>query len=563
MPIRVNLPDGTVGEFPDGMSDDAIAGVLRKQFPPKEAAPNPAEGMSALERGLAGAGGAAMRLRDKIFPPANPISMLDPTKTGGQVDAETRQRKDDLAAYERNKEALGTAGKVGEVASEVALSSLPVARASNLGSAVLTKTLGRLAPAAGDVLANAAYAGITAEPENRGEAALMGGAGAAAGRLLVRTLGGVAKPFVSKDAKALIDAGVRPTPGQLFGDGPLGQMARATEDKLMSAPVAGDIIRGARTRGIEQYNNVEINRALAPLGVTVRGAGEDAIASAQRIVSDAYDVALPQTFMSPKGAVEAVQAADAALKDIPLLTPEQQGTLYQYVARKIRPQIQTGQPIEGKTWKAIDAEIGHYARQFSTAADPSSHSLGDAFYVLQQSWRDGLEATSQEAMNLLKQANTSYRGLLPAVKAADRALAQGGRFTPLQFERAAQKFGQDGDPLNAAARRVLPTSIPNSGTADRLGMVAAFASPIKTAAATGVAAALYSPMGMAFLVNGLRNKLSDKAFAYLHSLPPDEAMKFLEKLSAATPDLGLAANQLIAQMGRAMATQPPQQEVEE
>lgn len=34
MPKRVQLPDGTTGEFPDTMSDDDIGRVLRKQFPP-------------------------------------------------------------------------------------------------------------------------------------------------------------------------------------------------------------------------------------------------------------------------------------------------------------------------------------------------------------------------------------------------------------------------------------------------------------------------------------------------------------------------------------------------
>jgi hypothetical protein len=34
---EVELPDGSVGEFPDEMSDDAIAAVLRKQFPPTAA----------------------------------------------------------------------------------------------------------------------------------------------------------------------------------------------------------------------------------------------------------------------------------------------------------------------------------------------------------------------------------------------------------------------------------------------------------------------------------------------------------------------------------------------
>jgi len=42
MAKRVQLPDGGIGEFPDNMSDDDIAGVLRKQYSPQqEATPTP------------------------------------------------------------------------------------------------------------------------------------------------------------------------------------------------------------------------------------------------------------------------------------------------------------------------------------------------------------------------------------------------------------------------------------------------------------------------------------------------------------------------------------------
>jgi len=54
----VNLPDGTQGQFPDTMSDDDIAGVLRKQFGGGE---EPAESKAyALARSLGGSGRAAV-----------------------------------------------------------------------------------------------------------------------------------------------------------------------------------------------------------------------------------------------------------------------------------------------------------------------------------------------------------------------------------------------------------------------------------------------------------------------------------------------------------------------
>jgi hypothetical protein len=39
MPTIVDLPDGTQGEFPDSMDDDAIKAALRTKYPPKDAPP--------------------------------------------------------------------------------------------------------------------------------------------------------------------------------------------------------------------------------------------------------------------------------------------------------------------------------------------------------------------------------------------------------------------------------------------------------------------------------------------------------------------------------------------
>ncbi|MDM0103743.1 hypothetical protein QTH97_02275 [Variovorax sp. J22R24] len=555
------LERGLIAADAAGNAEDARAFANAIRQARSSAAPakvDTAEGMSTTEKVLTGIGGGLSKMRDQIFPPGNPINSLS-MGTLGRDD--TRERRDNLATYEANKADLGTAGAIGEAIPEVVATAAPISRAGTLISKapVLARTLGRLAPAAGDIAANAGYAAATADEGNRGTSAMVGGAGAAGGRLLTRALGGVAKPFVSKDAQTLIDAGVTPTPGQLFGDNLPGRVVRATEDKAMSIPLAGDLIRNARTRSMEQYNNVEINRALAPLGKKVRGSGEDTIESAQRAISDAYDLALPQMFLTPAKATQALQATDAALKDIPLLTVEQEGKLIQYVARKIQPQLQSGKPIDGKTWKAIDAEIGHQAREFSTAADPSAHSLGEAFYALQQSWRDGLEATTPAAKSLLKEANSSYRQLLPSVKAADRAMGQGGRFTPLQFNRAAQKFGQDGSELNTAARRVLPASIPDSGTAGRallgagvIGGAATAGALGHTAGAAALTAVLYSRPGINFLLDGLGAAIPKSVSDALRALPPAQA---LERLATQYPHLQPMAQSVVSQLARQMATQ--------
>ncbi|WP_313642323.1 hypothetical protein [Stenotrophomonas sp.] len=61
MPIEIELPDGTIAEFPDGMPDAEIEAVIQKQFPaPAAAQPEPAyratDAMSGLDRFRAGIG---------------------------------------------------------------------------------------------------------------------------------------------------------------------------------------------------------------------------------------------------------------------------------------------------------------------------------------------------------------------------------------------------------------------------------------------------------------------------------------------------------------------------
>ncbi|WGT66014.1 hypothetical protein [Variovorax paradoxus] len=553
----IALPDGSTGSFPDDMDDGAITAVLRKQFPPKEPAPNPADGMTATERFVTGVGGAAARLRDKIFPPGSPIDAMTFSHTGDNG----RARKADLATYEANKEALGTAGKVGEITGEVAATAIPIGRAASLGGKVLAKTLGRMAPASADIATNAGYAAATAEPDERGTAALVGGAGAAGGRVLTRALGGLARPFVSKEAQALIDAGVRPTPGQLFGDGPIGSLVRSAEDKITSIPLVGDVVQHARRRSLSEYGNAEINAALKPLGEKVAGSGAEAVEQASKVVSDYYDRVLPQTFIPPQGVVQAVKSVRSSIDEIPLITDEQKGHVIKYVAQKITPAVneaaQRGGPISGETAKAIDAEIGHYARKFTSSVNPSDHPLGEAFYELQASLRGALEGTTPEAIRTLSATNAAYRQMLPVLKAADRTTS--GQFTPRQLNRASGQYNQRPSELNLAGQKVLPNTVPDSGTAGRallggslLGGGAALTGQALPAAA---AAALYSGPGMSFLVNGLRGVVPDKVISHIASLPPAGQRTALEQLAAQIPAVGARLRELVPQVGRALATQ--------
>lgn len=518
---------------------------------------NPAEGMSTTERFVTGMGGAAARLRDQIFPPGNPVNALS-MGTLGRDD--TLQRKDDLATYERNKEALGTAGKVGEVATEIAASSIPISRASTIGGHVLKRAIGRMAPATADIAANAGYSALTAEPDQRGEAAGWGAAGAAGGRVLTRALGGIAKPFVSKEAKELMEQGVTPTPGQLFGDGPLGSSIRSFEDKASSIPLVGEVVNYARGRSIGDYGRAEVNRAINPLAKKVSGVGTEAVEKAQKLVSEQYDQALPHVNMPAKNVVAAVDDGIEEAMRNPLLDPRQANVLTRY---KARLQTAMDQGVDGQLFKQIDSEMGYNGRKFLSSPNPEDHALGEAFYDLQASWRYQLEQVAPEGIvGQIKAANAAHRNMLPIVKASDKASAQGGRFTPNQLKAAGRATDVDAGALNEAGQAVLPGRIPDSGSAGRLlfgalgtGVGTAMTGLAPAATAGGIAAVIYSRPGVNFLVNGLGGMIPNKLKSALLYVTPKEAIEHLDLMAQAYPQMREALQQLTAQMGRQLATQ--------
>ncbi|KIQ20550.1 hypothetical protein RT97_28280 [Variovorax paradoxus] len=593
---EVELPNGSIGEFPDSMDDAAIASVLRKQFPAKTYTDAPGENYSnegrsqaptlrqTLENQFAGgfaeklggvvrdvAVGARKGVRDMVDSldkevvagPASPVPSDHPVAR----DARAYVSPESLEANKAYG-AAGPAAGVGRVLPELALTAVPIAGASAKlaqgARMALPKALQGLSGLIGDVGANAGYAAATAAPGEAADAAKWGAAGAVGGRVLGRAIG-LGKSLISKDAQALVDAGVRPTPGQLFGDGPIGSTVRRLEDAATSLPLVGDALKYARNRSLSEYGNAEINAALRPLGVAVKGSGADAVEQAQRIISSTYDKVLPQTVIRPQIVKQALVKALDDIDNIPLLTTEQGGLIRRYVSGKILPTAQEatqrGGAIPGEIANRIDGEIGHYAREFTKSQNPSDHSLGEAFYALQSALRETVEGLTPEATKTLGQARTAYRHLLPIVSAADKTAS--GQFTPRQLNRGASKFDQAPSALNRAGQNVLPSTIPDSGTAGRalwaLAIGGGGAALAGHAAPAAVAAALYSSAGVGLMVKGLRGDLAPGVYNVLIDMAPHKQAEWLVKFAQQHPQfkdrISEVGQQLVSQIGRAMAAQ--------
>jgi|GEM_PF-1995847 len=545
-----------IAATPDAQPDDNYSNEGRSR--PE----SPYASMGTAERTWEGVKGGAARLRDELLPPGNPLKVF----SQDQSESAGRDRKARLAYYEQNKDDLGTAGAIGDVLPEVALSAAPIARAGTvIGRApMLAKALGRYAPAIGDIVANAGYEATKAgyNGGDVGTAALAGGGGATAGRVLTRALGGL-KPLMSKEAQALVKEGVYPTPGQMF-DGPVGSLARSIEDKATSIPLVGDVINYARTRSLGDYGRAEIKNALEPVGGKVTGSGAEAVDRAQQQVSKVYDSALDGMNVTPRAIENTVGKTKFEIQGIPLLDDRQAAQLAGYLNMRVAPLIEQGAPINGQMAKALDAEMGHYARKYSRSVDPAHHPLGEAFYTAQANWREAMAAgSSPDKTALLEAANAAHRNLLPIVKAADKAAAQGGKFTPGQLQRSYGPYRQEQSALNEAGQAVLPSRVPDSGSAGRLLFGssalggAAFAGGVgPVAAGGGLTAILYSRPGLALMTNGLAGHLQPHIRDWLLKLPPDRQREFILRYAKEVPSV----NQLAAQVGRQLATQgEPQQ----
>jgi hypothetical protein len=210
MPTHVQLPDGSIGEFPDGMTDQQIEAVLQKQFPQQQAQPQPPEQPSALSRFLSSA----------VTPIKGAVQGLDPRPT----DAETQQGLTTpydyvLRPFERVVESHLEQAKEARDAAK----SGRVAEALGHGLATITPVVGPYAAGVGETLGKQAGSGDVA-------GAMGTGAGNVALLLAPKAVGKAAE--VAKDAApALVRAAT--------GTGPktVGELVKQTKAANEAADV--------------------------------------------------------------------------------------------------------------------------------------------------------------------------------------------------------------------------------------------------------------------------------------------------------------------------------------
>ncbi len=359
------------------------------------------------------------------------------------------------------------------------------------------------------------------------------------------------------DARKLSDAGILLTPGQMGG-----RFARRIEDAMTSAPMTGAGINAAKTRGLESFDVVAINQALDPIGEQVsRGAGRGAVQEASQRVSAAYNRALNGVQVVPDGQY----AADIqAVLNTPNLPQAIRQDLNDIVATSVQGRMGAG--VDGRTWKAVDEELGAMARAADAASgtQPTQRYLRDAIRRLQEAHLGVLQRASPQAAQGVEAADAAFANMTRIIKAASGAgtSGRGGVFPPSDLNRAvATGGGRSGrrafaqgealmQDLTDPAMNVLPQTVPDSGTALRgmvglgaYGGIAGVGGKEAMLAAIGLDAAgwaLYSPP-----VQGLINA------AYRASTPgqASAALAQLQRLAARDPALVPVYQRLVEQAG--------------
>jgi hypothetical protein len=410
----------------------------------------------------------------------------DPASISDIYRADLAQNNATVANAQANHPLASLAGNVaGFIGGDAAISAIPgVAR-------LAARIPGTLRPLAGDALYGAVYgAGSSDNIADAPGAALKGaafaGAGGVLGRRAVSGVAALASPVANAAVRRLTDAGVTLTPGQILGanEGILGRFAKGAEDRLSGFPGVGDFINTARRSGTEDFNRAAINDALRPIGGTAGGVGHGGVADARRQVGDAYTDALGQMQALPDQQLTAdLQAVNSRVQT---LSQSHQDQFANIMDTDLQPYLNGRAQLDGADLQAIkqglDGRIANLRGQGST---PQDRDLADRLDDTLSAILDNAGRSNPSASEAFQRANEAY-SMLSRVEGA-AAKAKDGIFTPNQFRQAVTKRGYGTTTASVAsgssrmqqlatdASTVLPSTVPDSGTAGRVALGALLA----------------------------------------------------------------------------------------
>ena len=418
----------------------------------------------------------------------------------------------DTNAVADNREIANTGpGMLGNVAGNMMMLGVPMVA----GTKALSGALGNVGAAA----AVGAPTGIVTRPLLGDETTLgsagIGAAGGAAGAAIANGLARVAQPIMQSDAvKTLLSRGVVPTPGQA-----LGGRANLIEERLSSAPLVGDVINAAKTRGVGELNRAVYDSALSPIGQkSTAPLGRDGVLQVKDALSEAYENLLPRLRFQadPQFATELKTVQQMAAQG---LEPNSVRTFERILQDKVVSKLNPQGLASGQTIKQVESELSRLIRGYSSDPSFDNRQIGNALRQVQQSIRDNLaRVNSGPVAQELQAINQGYANYATLRAAASNPAAKEGVFSPSQLNSAVRAQDRSvakgnyatgqarGQELSDAAKSVMSPALANSGTSDRALLAWMLTNPVGAvpAAAAGLSAApFYTRAGSRYMLGDL------------------------------------------------------------
>lgn len=451
--IEIELPDGTIAEFPAGTPQDVIRGALQKRFPQQAAAPAqpaaPVESPSFLQTA-----------DDLVRLAANGITFGFADKIAGYMDGTGTEAERARSEGARDRQGmLGTAAEIG--GSLVA--PLGLARAG-LTATRLPGMIGRY----GGLAADGAAIGVADALGNDRDVATGAATGAAlgaAGQAVVGLGSKLISPLRSPPERAaaaavLAKEGVPVTAGQKTGS----KMVRMSESEI-GGTVAEDIF--------EAQQEAFTQAALRRVGENASRATPDVVDNAFSRIGKEFDTLATRNAMVPDQKV-AADLTNIAVDYASTVAPGMRSPIIEKTVNDVVGLLQTGR-MDGTVYKTLRSNLDRFAR--GTTQPEAKMAARDLIQALDTGMERSILRNNPADAGRWSQVRRQYRNMLVLEQSLAGAgeAADAGLISPARLRQATvSKQGKrnyvrgSGDFAELArAGGMLLRDMPDSGTASR------------------------------------------------------------------------------------------------
>lgn len=391
----------------------------------------------------------------------------------------------------------------------------------------------------------------------------------AAGGAMVPSRAKARKPAISEDVALLNKEGVQLTPGQMRGG-----TLRGAEDAGTSLPFVGNAIADRRAEGIQTFNRAVVNRALKPIGKSLPSdiqTGTDAVKYAGDLLSAGYENAIPgKVIRADPGFADDVQRAFVGADT---LTPASRKRLTTILDQRVTSRLPADGSMDGRLYKKIQSELDSEVARFSKATDPDHRAIGGVIEGVQAAIENAAKRQDPQFASRIASLDRGWAELGRIETAAAKSTDLSGVFTPKQYAEAirsgdtrvrnrgvarGEALSQD---LARAGARVLPSQMPDSGTAGRSfwgavattpgavigaitgGGLGAASGIAGTGATLAAASRIYTPEAVQAANRALTAKVASQA--------QKQAVADLARVAATNPQAAKLYRAVLARLSRA------------